>query len=173
MAPLFMAIALAIKITDGGPVFSRETRIGKDRQPFALLKFRTMAVGTETPQKLMPQGGLLSLVFYDPHVTRVGSWLRRYSLDELPQILNVLLGDMSLVGPRPALPGDKYGEYLRPRLAIKPGLTGLWQVSGRADLSWDEAVRLDVRYAKYWSLALDVQILWKTYLAVIRGHGAY
>ena len=119
--------------------------------------------------------GLLFKMRKDPRVTRVGGWLRRYSLDELPQLVNVLIGDMSLVGPRPALPDEttQYGDYVRRRLAVKPGITGLWQVNGRSNLPWDDAVRLDVRYVENWSLALDLQILWKTWAAVGRGHGAY
>ena len=111
----------------------------------------------------------------DPRVTPAGVWLRRWSLDELPQLINVMLGDMSLVGPRPALPSeaDSYGDHVRRRLAVKPGLTGLWQVSGRSDLSWDESVRLDLRYVENWSFMLDMQILWKTWSAVTRGSGAY
>jgi lipopolysaccharide/colanic/teichoic acid biosynthesis glycosyltransferase len=111
----------------------------------------------------------------DPRVTKAGTWLRRFSLDELPQLINVLIGQMSLVGPRPALPEEaaKYGDYVRRRLAVRPGITGLWQVSGRSDLPWEEAVRLDLRYVENWSFALDLQILWKTWAAVIRGAGAY
>jgi lipopolysaccharide/colanic/teichoic acid biosynthesis glycosyltransferase len=111
----------------------------------------------------------------DPRITKVGSWLRRWSLDELPQLLNVVRGDMSLVGPRPALPDEaaRYGDYVRRRLVVKPGLTGLWQVNGRSDLSWEESVRLDLRYVENWSLVLDLQILWKTLSAVWRGSGAY
>ena len=111
----------------------------------------------------------------DPRVTRVVAKLRRWSLDELPQLFNVVLGDMSLVGPRPALPVEvaEYGDHMRRRLAVKPGITGLWQVSGRSDLAWDEAERLDLRYVENWSLALDLQILWKTLSAVTRGSGAY
>jgi lipopolysaccharide/colanic/teichoic acid biosynthesis glycosyltransferase len=111
----------------------------------------------------------------DPRVTRVGGLLRRYSLDELPQLFNVLIGDMSLVGPRPALPDEttRYGDYVRRRLVVKPGITGLWQVNGRSNLPWDEAVRLDVRYVENWSLFLDLQILWKTWSAVMHADGAY
>ena len=111
----------------------------------------------------------------DPRVTAVGAWLRRYSLDELPQLVNVVRGEMSLVGPRPPLPEEvaRYGDDVRRRLVVKPGMTGLWQVSGRSDLSWEESVRLDLRYVENWSLTLDVQILWKTWSAVIRGAGAY
>jgi lipopolysaccharide/colanic/teichoic acid biosynthesis glycosyltransferase len=111
----------------------------------------------------------------DPRITRPGAWLRRWSLDELPQLLNVLLGDMSLVGPRPPLPSEasEYGSYVRRRLVVKPGLTGLWQISGRSELSWEDAVRFDVRYVENWSFALDLQILWKTVAAVLSGRGAY
>jgi lipopolysaccharide/colanic/teichoic acid biosynthesis glycosyltransferase len=111
----------------------------------------------------------------DPRVTRVGAWLRRWSVDELPQLINVLRGDMSLVGPRPALPEEtaRYGDHVRRRLAVRPGLTGLWQVNGRSDLSMEESVRLDLRYVENWSFVLDLQILWKTWSAVVGGSGAY
>ncbi len=111
----------------------------------------------------------------DPRITPIGGWLRRWSLDELPQLINVMRGEMSLVGPRPALPDEtaQYGDIMRRRLAVKPGLTGLWQVSGRSDPPWEEAVRLDLRYVENWSLALDLQILWKTGSAVLQGSGAY
>ena len=123
----------------------------------------------------MRSNGALFKIRRDPRITRVGGWLRRWSLDELPQLINVLRGDMSLVGPRPSLPGEtaRYGDLVRRRLAVKPGLTGLWQVSGRSDLPWEEAVRLDLRYVENWSLALDLQILWKTGSAVLNGSGAY
>jgi lipopolysaccharide/colanic/teichoic acid biosynthesis glycosyltransferase len=112
---------------------------------------------------------------HDPRVTRIGGRLRRWSLDELPQLVNVLIGQMSLVGPRPALPDEaaRYGDYVSRRLAVRPGITGLWQISGRSNLSWEEAVRLDLHYVENWSLVLDLQILWKTLSAVIKGHGAY
>jgi lipopolysaccharide/colanic/teichoic acid biosynthesis glycosyltransferase len=111
----------------------------------------------------------------DPRVTKVGAWLRRWSLDELPQLINVVIGDMSLVGPRPALPHEtaRYADDMQRRLKVKPGITGLWQVSGRSNLPWEEAVRLDIRYVENWSVVLDLQILWKTCAAVIRGSGAY
>jgi exopolysaccharide biosynthesis polyprenyl glycosylphosphotransferase len=179
VAPLFAVIALAIKVTDGGPVFFRQTRVGRDGEPFTLWKFRTMVVDAEV-RKAQLQGlneghGVLFKVRRDPRITKAGGWLRRWSLDELPQLLNVLVGTMSLVGPRPALPAEvaDYGNHMRRRLVVKPGITGLWQVSGRSDLSWDEAERLDVRYVENWSLALDLQILWKTLSAVTRGSGAY
>ena len=179
LVPLFVMIALTIKISDRGPVFFRQTRTGKDGQPFSLWKFRTMVVDAEARKaELLAQSngnGALFKMHRDPRVTRPGAWLRRWSLDELPQLLNVLFGDMSLVGPRPALPVEvaEYGDHMRRRLAVKPGITGLWQVSGRSDLAWDEAERLDLRYVENWSLALDLQILWKTLSAVTRGSGAY
>jgi exopolysaccharide biosynthesis polyprenyl glycosylphosphotransferase len=179
LAPLFAAIALTIKLADPGPVFFRQTRVGRRGQTFRVWKFRTMVVDAEAHKaELMAQNqaaGALFKMRRDPRVTRTGTLLRRWSLDELPQLLNVFLGEMSLVGPRPALPAEaaKYGDHMRRRLVVKPGITGLWQVSGRSDLPWDEAERLDVRYVENWSLALDVQILWKTLSAVLRGSGAY
>jgi exopolysaccharide biosynthesis polyprenyl glycosylphosphotransferase len=179
MLPLLAAVAAAIKLDDSGPVLFRQTRIGKDGKPFTLYKFRTMVVDAE--QRLaemiaLNEGdGLLFKIRKDPRITRAGEWLRRGSLDELPQLFNVVIGEMSLVGPRPALPteADAYGYHVRRRLAVKPGITGLWQVSGRSDLPWDEAVRLDVRYVENWSFVLDLQILWKTWSAVMHGDGAY
>jgi len=179
LAPLLAAIALAIKLGDGGPAIFRQTRVGKDGHPFMVCKFRTMVVDAEQRKAALlahsDGNGLLFKMRSDPRITRVGRLLRKYSLDELPQLWNVLKGDMSLVGPRPALPAeaDLYGNYVRRRLVVKPGITGLWQVSGRSDLPWDEAVRLDVRYVENWSLALDLQILWKTWAAVFNGSGAY
>ena len=179
MAPAFAAIALAIRLTDHGPVYFKQTRVGKNGGTFQVWKFRTMVVDAEQRKAeltaLNESDGALFKMRKDPRVTKAGSWLRRYSLDELPQLFNVVLGDMSLVGPRPALPTEaaKYGDHMRRRLVVKPGITGLWQVNGRSDLSWDEAVRLDLRYVENWSLALDLQIMWKTWSAVLRGHGAY
>jgi exopolysaccharide biosynthesis polyprenyl glycosylphosphotransferase len=179
LSPLFVFVMLAIKLDDRGPVFFRQMRVGKNGHQFSLWKFRTMVVDAEQRKAeladLNEGAGVLFKMRKDPRVTRAGSWLRRYSLDELPQLLNVLTGDMSLVGPRPVLPAeaDRYADHMRRRLVVKPGITGLWQVNGRSDLAWDEAVRLDLRYVENWSLALDLQILWKTWSAVIRGHGAY
>ncbi len=179
LAPLFLVIAAAIKLSDGGPALFRQTRVGKDGKPFTLCKFRTMVVDAEDRLTeltgLSDTDGLLFKMRRDPRITRVGRWLRRHSLDELPQLLNVLAGEMSLVGPRPALPDETsaYGHHVRRRLAVKPGITGLWQVNGRSDLPWDEAVRLDVRYVENWSFVLDLQILWKTWSAVWHGDGAY
>jgi lipopolysaccharide/colanic/teichoic acid biosynthesis glycosyltransferase len=144
-----------------------------------MIKFRTMVANSDALRtKLATQNqgaGLLFKLRKDPRVTRVGAVLRRYSLDELPQLCNVVMGSMSLVGPRPPLPEEtaRYGPDLRRRLLVKPGLTGLWQVSGRSDLPWEEAVRLDLRYVEDWSLALDAVILWKTLRAVYTGAGAY
>lgn len=178
-APLLATIALVIRLDDGGPVLFRQTRVGKGGRPFEVCKFRTMVPDAEARKaELADQNqmhGPLFKIRDDPRITRAGSWLRRWSLDELPQLLNVLAGEMSLVGPRPALPAEaaRYGDHVRRRLAVKPGMTGLWQVNGRSDLSWDEAVRLDLRYVENWSLMLDLQILWKTWAAVARGAGAY
>jgi lipopolysaccharide/colanic/teichoic acid biosynthesis glycosyltransferase len=144
-----------------------------------MLKFRTMVDGAE---RLVPQdvqqddgNGVLFKLRSDPRVTPVGRLLRRHSLDELPQLLNVLRGQMSLVGPRPPLATEveRYGFDMRRRFLVKPGITGLWQVSGRSDLSWDDSVRIDVRYVENWSLMFDFMILWKTLGAVARGRGAY
>ena len=159
LAPILLSIAFFIRVADGGPVFFRETRIGKDGRQFTLYKFRTMVVDSEARK--------------DPQVTSVGKSLRRLSLDELPQLINVLRGDMSLVGSRPPLPNEveQYTDYVRRRLVVKPGFTGLWNVVGRSDLSWEEAVRLDVRYVENWSLTLDLQILWRTVLSLARGSG--
>ncbi len=179
LVPILAAIAVVIRLEGPGPVLFRQTRVRKDGQLFTLFKFRTMVVNAEQRKaeliRLNESDGLMFKIRKDPRITRVGSWLRHYSLDELPQFINVLTGNMSLVGPRPALPDEmiKYGEYVRRRLAVKPGITGLWQVNGRSELPWDEAVRLDVRYVENWSFVLDLQILWKTWSAVVRGDGAY
>jgi exopolysaccharide biosynthesis polyprenyl glycosylphosphotransferase len=179
LLPLLALIALAIKLYDGGPTLFRQVRVGKDGRPFTLVKFRTMVVDAEQRKtELLARSdgdGLLFKMRDDPRVTQVGGMLRRYSLDELPQLLNVLIGDMSLVGPRPALPEEAtfYADHVRRRLAVKPGITGLWQVNGRSNLSWDEAVRLDVSYVENSTFVLDLQILWKTWAAVTRGNGAY
>ena len=180
LSPLFAMVMLAIKLDGHGPVFFRQTRVGKDGDTFSVWKFRTMVVDAEQQKAELASlneagASYLFKMRSDPRVTRVGTWLRRYSLDELPQLFNVLACHMSLVGPRPALPAEtaKYGHHMRRRLAVKPGITGLWQVNGRSDLAWDEAVRLDLRYVENWSLVLDLQILWKTGSAVVHGHGAY
>ena len=179
MSPVLAAIALIIRAGDGGPVFFRQTRVGQNGQTFRVWKFRTMVVDAEKQKAMLAVhnegNGMLFKMRQDPRITKAGAWLRRYSLDELPQLFNVLLGDMSLVGPRPALPEETatYGRHMQRRLAVKPGITGLWQVSGRSDLSVEDSVRLDVRYVENWSLLLDLQILWKTGRAVSSGSGAY
>ncbi|OLR91184.1 exopolysaccharide biosynthesis polyprenyl glycosylphosphotransferase [Actinokineospora bangkokensis] len=178
-SPVMLAIALAIAVDSRGGVFYRQRRVGKDGREFTIVKFRTMVTGAHrmvTGLAERNEGhGLLFKMRKDPRITRVGGVLRRYSLDELPQLFNVLTGSMSLVGPRPPLPEEtaRYAPDVRRRLLVKPGLTGLWQVSGRSDLPWEEAVRLDLRYVEDWSLALDAVILWKTVRAVLSGHGAY
>ena len=179
LAPVMLTIALMIRLEDGGPALFKQVRVGKAGRPFRLYKFRTMVPEAEQQKAALHKhnegAGVLFKIRDDPRITKVGGRLRRWSLDELPQLINVLLGQMSLVGPRPALPEEaaKYGDYVRRRLAVRPGLTGLWQIHGRSDLSWDEAVRLDLRYVENWSLAFDLLILWKTWPAVARGHGAY
>lgn len=178
-APLMAVVALLVLADSRGGAFYRQRRVGKDGREFTILKFRTMITGAHSARAelaaLDEGAGLLFKVRRDPRVTRVGAVLRRYSIDELPQLLNVLTGSMSLVGPRPPLPEEcaAYGPDIRRRLLVKPGLTGLWQISGRSDLSWEEAVRLDLRYVEDWSLALDTVILWKTLRAVLHGQGAY
>ncbi|MEC3976772.1 sugar transferase [Amycolatopsis sp. H20-H5] len=178
-SPLLVAIAFAIKLSDRGPVIYRQRRVGRDGHTFTMLKFRTMVTDADKIRKTLEAdneaAGPLFKMRKDPRVTRVGALLRRYSLDELPQLLNVVVGTMSLVGPRPPLPEETatYAPEARRRLLVKPGLTGLWQVSGRSDLTWDQSIRLDLRYVEDWSLALDMVILWKTARAVFLGQGAY
>ncbi|MBB1252164.1 sugar transferase [Streptomyces sp. OF3] len=178
-APLMLLVGLLVLVDSRGGVLYRQRRVGKDGREFTILKFRTMVDGADRARAglaaLNEGAGPLFKLRRDPRVTRVGAVLRRYSLDELPQLFNVLTGSMSLVGPRPPLPEESasYGPDIRRRLLVKPGLTGLWQISGRSDLSWDEAVRLDLRYVEDWSLALDAVILWKTLRAVLHGQGAY
>jgi exopolysaccharide biosynthesis polyprenyl glycosylphosphotransferase len=178
LSPLFIAVALAIRISDPGPVFFRQPRVGHEGRTFRVWKFRTMYVDAEDRLAgLVDQNetdGMLFKIKEDPRVFPVGRFLRASSLDELPQLINVLKGEMSLVGPRP-LPADD-GDFLgdvRRRLLVRPGMTGLWQVSGRSDLSWDEAVRLDLYYVDNWSLAYDLSILWRTIGVVLARKGAY
>jgi len=177
-APLMIGIMMTIKV-QGGPVFYRHQRIGKGGTPFTMLKFRTMVLGAEQMRAAIVEhdhgAGPLFKVVNDPRVTRLGRFLRKHSLDELPQLFNVLSGSMSLVGPRPPLPTEVagYDRKAQRRLLVKPGMTGLWQVSGRSDLCWEDTKRLDCRYVENWTPLLDVVILWKTLGAVIRGSGAY
>jgi exopolysaccharide biosynthesis polyprenyl glycosylphosphotransferase len=177
--PVMALLGVMIWLHDGGPALFTQVRVGKDGHMFRIYKFRTMVVDAEARKEQLvasnDSDGVLFKLRNDPRVTAVGAYLRRWSIDELPQLLNVLLGDMSLVGPRPALPDEaaKYADYVSRRLVVKPGLTGLWQVNGRSDLSWEESVRLDLRYVENWSFALDLQILWKTISVLTRRSGAY
>jgi exopolysaccharide biosynthesis polyprenyl glycosylphosphotransferase len=180
LSPLLLTIALAIRLSDSGPALFTQTRVGKGGETFKIYKFRTMVVNAEALLRDVRQdneieGGVLFKMRRDPRVTAVGARLRKTSLDELPQLINVLKGEMSLVGPRPALPTEaaRYADHVRRRLVVKPGLTGMWQVNGRSELSWDESVRLDLRYVENWSFALDLQILWKTISVMLHGSGAY
>ncbi len=178
LAPVFLVLAVLIK-SDGGPVFFRQERVGLSGRTFHMLKFRSMVVGSDRRVESLVAtnegSGPLFKVKADPRVTAIGRTLRRLSLDELPQLFNVVAGTMSLVGPRPPLAREveTYADDARRKLLVRPGMTGLWQVSGRSDLSWEESVRLDLRYVENWSPALDFSILWKTVGAVFRGRGAY
>ncbi|KQW48821.1 hypothetical protein ASC77_08805 [Nocardioides sp. Root1257] len=177
--PLMLAIALAVRRDSPGPAIFAQTRTGRDGTTFTMLKFRTMRTDADRLLAELAQhndcDGVLFKMQQDPRITRVGRLLRKYSLDELPQLINVVRGEMSLVGPRPALPSEvtRYDEDPRHRLVVRPGLTGLWQVSGRSDLSWDQSVRLDLHYVDNWSWALDLQILLRTVGAVLGHRGAY
>ena len=180
LSPLFAIVAFLVWRHDRGPVFFRQERIGKDGGVFRMLKFRTMVTNAEA--LLLPvlaSAGQEAVPLYklrsDPRVTPVGSWLRRYSIDELPQLINVLRGEMSLVGPRPQVQFEvaTYGADVRRRLLVRPGMTGLWQINGRNDLSWEEAVRFDLYYVENWSVVSDLIILWRTGRAVLSGSGAY
>ena len=179
LSPLLLAIAVAIRLSDSGPALFTQTRVGKGGEKFKIYKFRTMVVDAEARLAEIrgknESDGLLFKMRSDPRVTALGGRLRKWSLDELPQLINVLRGEMSLVGPRPALPDEaaKYATHVRRRLVVKPGVTGMWQVNGRSDLSWEETVRLDLRYVENWSFALDLQILWKTISVMLHGSGAY
>jgi exopolysaccharide biosynthesis polyprenyl glycosylphosphotransferase len=179
LAPFFVAIAIAIKLDSPGPVFYRQERVGKDGARFGMLKFRSMRQDADRLLEALRQKneatGPLFKMRDDPRVTRVGRILRRLSLDELPQLFNVLRGEMSLVGPRPPIPSEvaEYEEWQFGRLRAVPGITGLWQVSGRSDVPFHDMVRLDLHYIRNWSLALDLAILLRTIPAVLTSRGAY
>ena len=179
LAPVLLAVAACIRIDSPGPVLFRQVRTGRDGREFLMYKFRSMYLDAEARlaevRHLNEHDGVLFKIRNDPRITPVGRRLRRLSLDELPQLFNVLRGQMSLVGPRPPLPQEvaEYADDVRRRLAVKPGMTGLWQVSGRSDLPWEEAIRLDLRYVENWSLSLDLVILMRTVAAVLRPSGAY
>ena len=178
-APVMALVALAVKLEDGGPVFFRQVRVGRGGEEFKCLKFRSMAVDAEARlaalQAQNEGAGVLFKMTNDPRITKVGKFIRRFSLDELPQLWNALRGDMSLVGPRPALPSEvaQYEPDTTRRLDVRPGLTGLWQVSGRSNLSWSDTVRLDLYYVDNWSMVQDLMILVKTAKAVVGSDGAY
>jgi exopolysaccharide biosynthesis polyprenyl glycosylphosphotransferase len=181
LAPLLALVALVIRLESSGPALFRQVRVGQGGRSFVMYKFRSMyADADQRLEELQSQNshkaGPLFKMGNDPRITRVGRVLRRCSIDELPQLLNVVLGHMSLVGPRPPLPSEveRYEvSHVYRRLMVRPGLTGLWQVSGRADLDWSETVRLDLYYVENWSLTMDLGILWKTLGAVLKGRGAY
>jgi len=180
LAPVLVAVAVAIVITDPGPVLFRQRRVGKNGRRFSMLKFRTMVVDAEArlaELKAQADAGndILFKMRDDPRVTPVGRILRRYSLDELPQLFNVLRGEMSLIGPRPPLKTEveEYDDHVHRRFLVKPGITGLWQVNGRSNLSWEESVRLDLYYVENWTLTGDLAILFRTAQAVLARDGAY
>jgi exopolysaccharide biosynthesis polyprenyl glycosylphosphotransferase len=179
LLPFWALIALLVKVTSRGPVFYAAPRVGLREQPFEMLKFRTMVAGAEREQAALESaneaGGALFKIRNDPRVTRVGRMLRRYSIDEVPNLINVLRGDMSLVGPRPLPPRDhaKLEPWHRRRTNVLPGMTGLWQIGGRSDASFDDLVRLDFYYLETWSIWLDITILVKTPAAVLMRRGAY
>jgi exopolysaccharide biosynthesis polyprenyl glycosylphosphotransferase len=179
LSPLLAVIAIAVKVSSSGPMLYRQTRVGLRGRPFTMLKFRTMRAGSDRDVAQLRQRHQVDDVMFklkdDPRVTPVGKILRRFSLDELPQLFNVVRGDMSLVGPRPALPEEvaKYEDWHLDRLEVPPGITGLWQISGRADLSFDECVQLDLFYIENWSLTYELFILGKTIPVLLSRRGAY
>nr|WP_245937717.1 sugar transferase [Williamsia limnetica] len=179
VTPVFVACAFAVKFGSRGPIFYRAERIGLNNEPFQMWKFRTMIDGADKQKLALAQmnegAGVLFKMRDDPRITPVGKFMRRYSFDELPQLFNVLGGSMSLVGPRPPLRSEveQYSGLVTRRMLVRPGITGLWQVSGRSDLSWDESVRLDLSYVENWSIMQDAMILWRTFKAVVRSDGAY
>jgi exopolysaccharide biosynthesis polyprenyl glycosylphosphotransferase len=179
ISPVMLLIALFIKVTDWGPVFYRQQRVGILGDDFVMVKFRSMVRNADQIRVSLEgeneSDGVLFKIKNDPRITRVGRFIRKYSLDEIPQLFNVVRGEMSLVGPRPPLPDEveKYDEVVHRRLLVRPGMTGLWQVSGRSDLSWEESVRLDLYYVDNWSLVSDLVIMLKTVRAVLFSSGAY
>jgi exopolysaccharide biosynthesis polyprenyl glycosylphosphotransferase len=180
LLPVLFLIAIVVRLDSEGPALFRQTRVGKNGREFTVFKIRTMRADAESlldslREQNESSDGLLFKIREDPRVTRVGRFLRKWSLDELPQLWNVVRGDMALVGPRPPLPGEvaQYGAEVSRRLLVRPGITGLWQVSGRSNLSWEDSVRLDLYYVEHWSLSLDAMIIWKTLFAVVGKDGAY
>jgi undecaprenyl-phosphate galactose phosphotransferase len=184
LTPLWLVVALLIRISDRGPAFFKQTRVGKNGQTFTMYKFRTMRVDAEQVKASLEAanradvGAGNSVMFKmrdDPRVTRVGRVLRKTSIDELPQLFNVIKGDMSLVGPRPPLPSEvaTYEPHVMGKFSVRPGITGLWQISGRSNLSWEETVQLDLDYAATRTVGLDMWILLQTVPALLRQEGAY
>ena len=179
LSPLLVATAIWIKRDSAGPVIFKQVRVGRDGELFECWKFRSMYADAEERraelEHLNEGPGLLFKLADDPRVTKVGKVLRRYSIDELPQLWNVLRGEMSLVGPRPALPSEveQYDDWVRNRLKVKPGMSGLWQVSGRTETSFSDYIRYDLFYIQNWSLSLDLWILWRTFRAVFTAEGAH
>ncbi|MBM3710707.1 MAG: exopolysaccharide biosynthesis polyprenyl glycosylphosphotransferase, partial [Actinobacteria bacterium] len=177
--PIYLIVAVLIRIDSKGPVFFQQKRMTKDCKIFYMYKFRTMYVEAEERLKDLLQlsevDGPIFKMKNDPRITRVGRFLRKFSIDELPQIINVLKGELSLVGPRPPLPNEveKYDEWEAKRMNVKQGITGLWQISGRSDLSFEEMARLDLYYIQNWSIEMDLKIILKTIPAVLFGKGAY
>lgn len=178
--PVTLVVAIAIKLEDSGPVFFKQTRVGLKGEPFSFYKFRSMVPDAEARRQALLAANssdreVLFKMAHDPRITRVGRFIRRYSIDEIPQFWNVLRGEMSLVGPRPALPHEveRYDDHVLRRLDVRPGLTGLWQVSGRSDLPWEDTVRLDLYYVDNWSMLQDLTILGRTVTAVLASRGAY
>ena len=180
LAPAFLLTALAVRLDSPGPALFSQTRVGRDGKLFRCWKFRSMYIDAEKRKAQLLQqnemsGGVIFKMKQDPRITRVGKFIRKASIDELPQLWNVFIGDMSLVGPRPAVPAEveQYTPYQRGRLQVKPGITCLWQVSGRSDLNFDEQVKLDLQYARIRSLGVDFTLLFKTIPAVLFARGAY
>lgn len=179
LSPVFLIVSLAIKAEDRGPIFYSQVRLGKGQRPFKMYKFRSMIVDADKKlEKLLKQNEVEGAMFKmkeDPRITRVGRFIRKHSLDELPQLWNVLVGDISLVGPRPPLEREvvDYSEYDKQRLIVKPGCTGFWQVTARNDVDFEGMVRLDLEYIKRSSILFDIGILFRTVTIVFKPNGAY
>jgi exopolysaccharide biosynthesis polyprenyl glycosylphosphotransferase len=179
ISPLLLAVAIGIKLDTAGPIFFSQERVGRNGKTFRCYKFRSMVVNADAMVNELADrneaSGPLFKLRDDPRITRLGRLIRRYSIDELPQLWNVMRGEMSIVGPRPNLPEEvaQYQEWHRKRLLVSPGITGLWQVSGRSDLTFDEMVLLDIYYVENWNILLDINILLRSIPAVLRARGAY
>ena len=184
LTPVWIIVAVMVRLHDGGPAFFKQERVGLDGTTFTMFKFRTMHVDAEAMKASLAEANeadasagnsVMFKMANDPRVTRIGAFLRKTSIDELPQLFNVLRGDMSLVGPRPPLPSEvaQYEPRVMGKFAVRPGITGLWQISGRSNLSWDETVHLDLSYAQHRSLTLDAWIVLQTIPALLRHEGAY